>query len=188
MFLRVPSKNVQKPGSRRYPGFLLFLLVVSAIILITHLLTHTYAQTGLQVFYPAQSLPLVSQEITNRINGVRIRHLLPFLARDVRMDLMAERRATDMIRNDYFGHVSPAGLDLEALAQASGIRYRTVGEILWEGAGIEPGQAAAAAVQSWMDSASHREEILYRDYDAVGVSVFRVDDRILAAVEFVAYR
>lgn len=132
---------------------------------------------------------MVSQEIANRINSVRLGHLLRPLTQDSRMDLMAKRRVTDMIQNEYFGHVSPAGLDLEALARASGIHYRTVGEILWEGDGIEPGQAAAeAAVQSWMDSTSHREEILYRDYDALGVSVFRVDDRILAAVEFIAYR
>jgi uncharacterized protein YkwD len=63
-----------------------------------------------------------------------------------------------------------------------------VGEILWEGDGIDPSKAAAAAVQSWMDSSSHREEMLFRNYDAMGVSVLRENDCILAAVEFIAYK
>jgi uncharacterized protein YkwD len=75
-------------------------------------------------------------------------------------------RANEIIQ--YFSHTRPDGRDCFTAFQENGIDItsRLAGENLAAGQ-----RTAAEAVQSWMDSPGHRENILNRDFGHLGVGV-----------------
>jgi hypothetical protein len=85
------------------------------------------------------------------------------------VDSVAVRRGSrrsDMLAKRYFAHVSPDGIRPFTWVRANGYRYRIVGENL--ALGYRSGQATVAG---WMGSPGHRENILQRGFNEVGIAV-----------------
>jgi len=106
-------------------------------------------------------------------NIERNRHGLRSLGDAGALDRAASRHVHDMVRRRYFGHVSPAGSDPLHRALAAGYRgrrYVCVGENLlsWS-AGLSAGEA----VQKWMASPPHRQNILSGRWSDVGIAMVR---------------
>lgn len=122
--------------------------------------------------------------IVNATNNERIRRGLRPLDIDPGLTTMAEKKVDDMVRYDYFEHVSPAGVGLNDLAQSVDYQYILIGENLAYGNFTDP----QSIVDAWMDSPGHRANILHEKYTHIGVSIrqahFRGIDAWIAVQEF----
>ena len=79
-------------------------------------------------------------------------------------------KAQDMIEKDYFAHYSPEGVSPWYWLEEAGYDYRLAGENLAIGF-LESEQVHTA----WMDSLSHKENILNAGYQEVGIAVLKGD-------------
>lgn len=92
-----------------------------------------------------------------------------------RLSKAAARHAKDMVRRDYFSHVSPSGSTflqrIKRTGYLGGARAWTAGENLARGFG---GLATPRSiVRSWMKSPTHRANILNGRFREVGIAVVR---------------
>lgn len=77
----------------------------------------------------------------------------------------AYQKALDMIKNDYFAHVSPSGKTPWSWMEAENYDYIYAGENL-----AINFKTPDATETAWMNSPSHRENILNKNYDEIGVA------------------
>jgi uncharacterized protein YkwD len=113
----------------------------------------------------AKGTPFV-ESVVAAMNRERAAHGLGPLRLESRLSLAAEDRVDDMIRKRYFDHVSPDGVQPFTWVRKRGYRYSMVGENL--ALGYRSGQSV---VTGWMNSPGHRENILQRGFDEVGIAV-----------------
>ena len=92
------------------------------------------------------------------------RGLRPLRLND-RLSLAANDRMGDMFAKNYFAHVSPDGLQPFVWAKHRGYRYRLIGE------NLAVGYRGTAVVDGWMRSPGHRENILQRGFEEVGIAI-----------------
>jgi uncharacterized protein YkwD len=78
---------------------------------------------------------------------------------------VARAHAKDMWTRKYFGHVSPEGADVGDRLQEAGIKYLVAGENL----ALSP--TTSIAMRGLMNSEGHRENILSRDFNRMGIGV-----------------
>lgn len=103
--------------------------------------------------------------ILEAMNRERAAHGLRPLRINEKLSLAANDRIGDMFRKRYFDHVAPDGLQPFVWATQRGYRYRIIGE------NLAVGFRGAAVVDGWMRSKGHRENILQRSFDEVGIAV-----------------
>jgi hypothetical protein len=77
-------------------------------------------------------------------------------------------KAKDMIEKGYFSHYSPQGIAPWYWLKISGYNYQLAGENLAIGF-LDPEQV----YQAWMDSPSHKKNILNPDYQEIGIAVLK---------------
>ncbi|MCL4397686.1 CAP domain-containing protein [Patescibacteria group bacterium] len=78
----------------------------------------------------------------------------------------AEAKAADMFANQYWAHTSPQGKDPWSFITAAGYSYLFAGENLARDFGD-----SKSVVDAWMNSPSHRENLLNSRYADVGFAV-----------------
>ena len=77
----------------------------------------------------------------------------------------AADRIDDMFAKRYFAHVSPDGIEPFLWATKRGYRYRLIGE------NLAVGYRGTTVVDGWMRSPGHRENILEKGFDEVGIAI-----------------
>jgi uncharacterized protein YkwD len=107
------------------------------------------------------------------MNAERRARGLRRLKSNSRLRTAAQRYAEEMVRKDFFGHVSPSGTTvLQRIKKAtylSRVRSYAVGENLaW---GTRQLSTPAQTMRGWMNSAPHRRNILDRGFREVGIGV-----------------
>ncbi|MDZ7798186.1 MAG: CAP domain-containing protein [Patescibacteria group bacterium] len=107
-----------------------------------------------------------SQTIINLTNQERLNHNLPQLKLNSNLTQAAVAKAKDMLADDYFAHFAPDGKKPWDFIHSSGYDYKFAGENL-----AMDFSSASGAMQGWMASPTHRENILSSDYDEIGVAV-----------------
>lgn len=109
------------------------------------------------------------------MNRARARFGLPPLRANRCLHRVASRHAHDMVRRRYFAHVTPNGWDPGRRARASGYVPRSARWVVGEN--IAWGVAAAArpawVVRAWMNSPSHRHNLLSRRFRDAGIGIAR---------------
>lgn len=75
-------------------------------------------------------------------------------------------KAQDMLANDYFAHISPQGTSPWFWFDETGYSYRYAGENLAIGF-LESNEVN----QAWLDSPSHRKNIMNENYTEIGIAV-----------------
>lgn len=75
-------------------------------------------------------------------------------------------KGTDMINKDYWAHVAPDGTQPWAFFVGQGYKYRYAGENL-----ARDFSNASSAVDAWMASPSHKENMLSPKYREIGIGV-----------------
>lgn len=113
----------------------------------------------------AHTTPFV-ESVVEAMNRERAARGLGPLRVEPRLSLAAEDRVGDMMRKRYFDHVSPDGVQPFTWVRKRGYRYSIVGENL--ALGYRSGQSV---VTGWMNSPGHRENMLQRGFDEVGIAV-----------------
>ncbi len=88
------------------------------------------------------------------------------LAVNAKLSAAAQRKGEDMLANDYFAHISPAGVTPWFWMQQQGYTYQVAGENLAIDF-VEVEDVVAA----WMASPSHRDNMLHSAYTETGVAV-----------------
>ncbi len=94
---------------------------------------------------------------------------LPALVENPILDKVASAKAADLFKNQYFDHVSPAGVGPGELSQSFGYDYIVEGENLILGNFASEKEV----VQDWMNSPGHRANILNNRYTEIGVAIVK---------------
>lgn len=109
---------------------------------------------------------ITADTVINLVNKARTAANVAILKNNDLLQKAAEEKAQDMIDNNYFAHISPQGKSPWDWINQSGYDYRYAGENL-----AINFTNAKDEQQAWMDSESHRKNILNSDYEDTGVAV-----------------
>jgi len=102
-------------------------------------------------------------------NSQRASSGLPPLTQNSKLDAAALAKAKDMLKNQYFAHISPAGTGPADLAKKAGYEFIFLGENL----AIGNFESDQILVGEWMESPGHRENILNSRFREIGVAVVK---------------
>lgn len=108
---------------------------------------------------------LSTNSIVDATNRERIKAGLPPLGLNEKLTLSATAKTKDMIKKQYFEHVSPTGEAVSELGQKVGYNYIILGENLALGNFTDGNDV----VEAWMNSPGHRANILNTNYEEIGV-------------------
>ena len=113
----------------------------------------------------------LEQTVLCLVNRERSRRGLDRLRSEPRLARAARAHSRDMARRDFFSHVSPGGATVMARLADAGYRAGPRGLMVGENIAWGSGAYAAPAhvVESWMESAGHRANILNRSFREIGV-------------------
>lgn len=121
--------------------------------------------------YPGEIVPpppagdsSLEGQIADLVNSRREEEALPPLEADAALKELARRKSSDMAANGYYGHLSPQMGDLEDLLLSKQVSYRYAGENMSYNR-----READEVVTGWMNSESHRDNILNPNYTHMGV-------------------
>lgn len=104
-------------------------------------------------------------ELLSLINEERKKNNLSSLKIDKELQNVARLKANDLVDNNYFSHISPIyGTPFEMLKNNK-ISYKTASE------NIAGNPSISGAFDSWMNSESHKKNILSNDYNYTGLAV-----------------
>ena len=114
---------------------------------------------------PTFTLSKNEQTILTLINNARSEKGIPKLSTDSTLFKVARLKATDMVKNSYFSHSSPTYGSPFKMMQTYGISYKVAGENIAGNPSLE------AAVNAWLNSETHRQNILSTSYNYIGIGV-----------------
>ncbi len=121
----------------------------------------------LVVFSGTASASLItSEKVMELANQERASQNLPVLAVNNLLVKAAEDKLADMLKNNYFEHTSPAGLTPWHWLAKNGYDYKYAGENL-----AMNFLSAEKQNKAWMESRTHRDNILNARYREIGVAV-----------------
>ena len=106
--------------------------------------------------------------LTSLTNDARAENNLPALTENFLLDEAARLKAEDMSARGYFAHTSPEGRTPWYWLEQVGYRYTYAGENLAVNF-FESGDVSRA----WMNSPSHRANIMKGDFTEIGIGVAR---------------
>jgi uncharacterized protein YkwD len=105
-------------------------------------------------------------QVLELTNAVRAEHGLAPLTLDARASAAAYEHSWDMDLRDFFAHENPDGEDPVDRLARHGVVRPWVGENLARGF-----ESPEEVVQGWLDSPTHRENLLYPGWTHVGIAV-----------------
>ncbi len=137
------------------------LVAVLAMVLVTQLSWNLAANGHGQVLgYQSR---VHGADLVILTNQERQKVGLPALAEDSRLTAAARLKATDMLEHQYWAHVSSDGTEPWSFFARVGYNYRYAGENL-----ARDFLTSHATFKAWMDSPTHRDNILNPDFQEVG--------------------
>lgn len=105
------------------------------------------------------------QEVLNLINQYRLENGLKELKPFSKLQEVSKIKAEDLVNNKYFSHTSPnLGTPFEML-KSNGIDYKIAGE------NLAGNITAKRAVEAWINSPSHKDNIMEEKYEYTGICV-----------------
>lgn len=130
----------------------------------------------------ASEAAAIEAAVHRRVNEVRAEHDRSRLRHDAVVANVSREHSEDMHERDYFSHVSPDGeTPADRMSEHHPRPCRGVGEnlALVQGGGDTPEEAARTAdraVDGWLRSEGHRENLLREGWDSEGIGVSVTDD------------
>lgn len=152
--------------------FLLFIFVIFILFILVETISYATYQTGI-LKQDAIEASLISKEelseeerqILELINQYRLQNGLDELKIISKLQDVAYLKADDLVENEYFSHTSETlGTPFEML-QLNGVTYKVAGE------NLAGNINAKSAVEAWINSESHKENILDKDFEYTGIAV-----------------
>lgn len=145
---------LRPPAFIIYVGFLLFLNLTFQFLV--------SFKPGILGF----SSSITNQELADLTNKERTSHGLAPLKTNQALARAALRKGEDMFKNNYWAHVSSTGVEPWTWINQAGYDYQYAGENLAKDF-AEP----ASIVRAWMNSPSHRDNILSDKFTDTGIAV-----------------
>jgi len=139
------------------------LFVLAIILLVIKILIFSWL-----VYFPrtTEFAVVTSSELTTLANKERaVKGLAPLKVNDKLVEA-AQEKAQDMINNGYFAHTSPVGITPWYWFDRVGYNYVAAGENL-----AKDFTDSQFLHQAWMNSPSHRANILNKNYQEIGIAV-----------------
>lgn len=106
------------------------------------------------------------EKVLYLINQKRMEANLPELTLSPQLTEAATKKAADMFTYNYWAHVSPTGISPWSFITSSGYQYVYAGENL-----AKDFNTSEDVVNAWMNSKTHRENILKPEYADIGLAV-----------------
>ncbi len=154
------ADNDYRPYTLRHKTLVAYSAALIAVkIAVLSLLLITYPS-------PAEFSTITVNRIIELTNKERQKRGLSILKHNSTLDLAAQKKAEDMFKYDYFAHTSPAGVKPWYWFKQVNYNYTYAGENL-----AMNFVQAEDVVQAWMNSPSHRDNILSKNYNDIGIAV-----------------
>lgn len=137
----------------------------------------------------AKALPKASEmndyenAIAAMINNVRVENGLNAIAADGLLNEVAQIRSEDLMNRNYFSHYTPEGTNVFDVMRASGVSFRYAGENLAQSAPASVG-TPEGFINAWLNSPTHKANILRAQYAKIGVSMVEIDSRKVVTTVF----
>jgi len=123
-------------------------------------------------------------EIVNLINSTRQSHGLSTLSCNQMLTDMARSRSGDMVSRGYFSHFTPEGQNIKHMLSQYRVSYMNFGENLGNATPAGYG-TPQAFLNAWMNSPSHRANMLKDYYTFIGVGIADGGGRRVVTVLFI---
>ncbi|MBQ8043024.1 MAG: SH3 domain-containing protein [Clostridia bacterium] len=107
--------------------------------------------------------------IFDLLNKARTDAGLPKLSADATLFKVARLKAQDMVKNSYFSHTSPTYGSPFKMMKTYGVSYKVAGE------NIAGNPSLQDAVTAWLNSPTHRQNILSNSYNYIGIGIEKSD-------------
>lgn len=159
--LLVPyQENQFRPHLIRWQGLALAGLMIVSVQALT-----SYASTGRISVLGSTTSPTISGLLTET-NEARQKSGLTSLKLSTKLDKAAAAKADDMMKNNYWAHVSPSGVQPWFWLDQQGYSYQVAGENL-----AKNYASSSSTVKAWLASPTHRANVLNSKYSEVGFAV-----------------
>lgn len=165
--LFIPNRDNNYRAGLLRPQFFSFLTL---IFVCYQIFLNFFSLTGTKVL--GFSSNITPERVIELTNQKRAELGLSPLKQNSLLSEAARRKAGDMFAFNYWAHNSPSGRDPWSFFKEVGYKYRYAGENL-----ARDFQDPESVVQAWMNSPSHRENIVNGKYQEIGVAV--VDGSLL---------
>ena len=154
--------------------FLCFIIIIGGLILLfasqKYILDNTILSTPpIEIEVETTNTNNLKQEIYNLTNQERIKNNQQQLSYNNKLDAAADQRAMEAATS--FSHIRPNGKEYYTIIN---IQYQYAGENLL----LISNEAATGynIVESWMNSPSHKENILRDTFSSIAIGIYVKDD------------
>lgn len=146
----------------------IIILLIFVIVILLESVSLAFYQSNQTPSKQEESIVMVSQEeqeTIDLVNHYREQNGLEFLKPLTELQEIARLKAEDIITHEYFSHTSPnLGTPFEMLKQ-NGVKYKIAGE------NLAGNTTPERAVEAWINSPSHRENMLEEKFQYMGICV-----------------
>ncbi|WKZ26049.1 MAG: CAP domain-containing protein [bacterium] len=144
------------------------LIVIACLMIIFQAVLNYIPKINPSILGYASNISI--QDVVNLTNQKRAQAGLPALSLNQTLSNAAYVKGVDMINKDYWAHTAPDGTQPWVFFNNAGYKYRYAGENL-----ARDFSNANSAVEAWMNSPTHRDNILNPKYKDIGVGVVEGD-------------
>ena len=113
---------------------------------------------------------IAPSEVIRLTNEKRAQAGLSALTENGTLSQAAQAKGADMLNRDYWSHIAPDGTQPWSFFTNAGYRYRYAGENL-----ARDFSSPSSAVEAWMASSSHKDNIMSAKYKEIGIAVVEGD-------------
>lgn len=169
---KITRKKTNHRTQKRYPKIVHFARYIPAIIIsifATYIWAHPYVSAALSVNgndVLAYATNISPAGLLSATNSHRTSNGVAALSANSLLASAAQAKANDMVAKNYWSHVSPNGTQPWAFITAAGYNYAAAGENLAYGF-----MTSADTVNGWMNSPSHRANMLNNTFTEVGFGI-----------------
>ncbi len=157
--LFIPGENNNFRAKALHPDFLTYYL------LIAFFLTFAFKYTPLSNVL-GYATDITVEKLYQLTNQERRKNGLPELSYNEKLSQAAAKKAEDMFAKNYWAHYAPDGVTPWDFILKAGYQYEYAGENLAKNFLFSDG-----VVNAWMNSPTHKANILRKDYTEVGFAV-----------------
>src|SRR3972149_10673467 len=163
--LFVPRQSNNHKAKLLHPSSLTTLVLVLAVFQLSITFLPSFGEKVLG--YAANISP---DEVIRLTNEKRVANGFSPLTTNAVLSQAAQAKGADMLNKDYWAHVAPDGTQPWYFFTNFGYKYRYAGENL-----ARDFQNPTSAVEAWMASPSHKENLLSSKYKEIGIAVVEGD-------------
>lgn len=153
------ASNYYRPHALRRPMLNTYAAVIVAVKVITVVAIGLYAGE-------ARLSDVTTNSIITLTNQARQEQNLAKLKTNALLTKAAESKAQDMVKQQYFAHISPKGTSPWTWFKQAGYSYSYAGENL----AIDY-VSSEDVIAAWLNSPTHRSNLLGKKYQDIGVAV-----------------